>query len=118
MDGDWKKIRIPLGLVVAFLVVCGSTYTYLQNSFVHASDFQQYRADQSRMFKDQQREQRLFMLERDLKKLETDKLILDVKAQSAPRDYTPVDRAVHGKVKTDIEDLKREIKDLKSQNMN
>lgn len=113
MESDWKKVKVPLGLTVGVASALVYGYFYLHSSFVMAADFRQYQENQSKELRSIQRQNQILYLERDLKKMETDKLILDVKRNTAPQSYTPVDKALHEKLNVDVDELKQEIKQLK-----
>lgn len=115
MDSDWKKLPIPLGLTVTFIAAVFGGYAYLHSEFVMAEDFKQYQQSQAKEMRDFQREQTIRGLERDRRKLEADLIMLDVKKETAKGQYTPVDKALHEKVKTDLADVKTEIKELRAE---
>ena len=103
MPEDWKKLQIPAGLVVSFLVVFGGFWAYLHSEFVNAQEFKA--AIQSIEVRS---------LERDKKQLETEVFKLEVKKEALPAKFDPVDKALLEKHKEDLKEVHGELKALKA----
>ena len=102
MPDDWKKLQIPLGLVVAALIVIGATWSYLHSEFVLAEDFRQF-----------QQSVEVRQLERDKKQAENEVLKLEVKQEAYPAKFDAVDRAILQKQRNDLTEINREINEAK-----
>jgi hypothetical protein len=103
MPDDWKKLQIPLGLIVAAVVVIFSAWTYLHSEFVHAADFRQYQqAAETRS------------LEREKKQHELEVLRLGVKREAYPARFDAVDKAILQKHEADLREINQEIAKLKA----
>jgi hypothetical protein len=106
LPDDWKKIQVPLSLVVAFLTVVAGAWAWMHSEFVLAEDFKA--AIQSIEIRG---------IERDKKLVETEVLKLEVKKDALPEQFNAVDRALLEKHKQDLIEIKQDLKETKKRAM-
>jgi len=110
---DWKKIQVPLGLLVSLLVVVAGAYGWARSELVWAADFSA--TIQSIQQGMQDREAR--GLEREAKKTEIEIIKLKTKQQVAPHKFDAIDKATLDANKQDLIELKAQITEVKSRSM-
>jgi hypothetical protein len=106
VPSDWKKLRVPLGLVVATLVALSGLWAWSHAEFVLAQEYEQFK---------QALEVR--GLERDKKQAENEVLKLEVKQDAYPKKFDAVDRAILKKQKADLGELNQALKEVKNRSM-
>ena len=100
---DWKKLQVPLGLVVTALIALAGAWGYAHSEFVLAQDFRQY-----------QQSVEIRGLERDKRQAEFEILKLEVKRDAYPAKFDRVDAAILNKQKNELAEIKQQIKDAKT----
>lgn len=110
MLDDWKKLAIPLGVLIPILMAMGAGYGWAHSNLVWAQDFKA--TVQSIQIGAQQQEVR--GLEREIKKSELEIVKLKAKETHAPAKFDAVDKAVLTAHEEAVKELKEEIKDVKA----
>lgn len=103
----WKQYQGVIGFSIALLTFAGGGWAYLHSEFVQAQEFKQF-----------QQSLEVRSLERDKKATETEVLKLEVKQEVYPKKFDAVDRAILKKHKEDLEEVKRELKEVKNRGAN
>jgi len=102
MTDDWKKLQVPLGLVMAVLIAAGGVWAWAHSEFVLAADYQ--RDQQAIAVRD---------IERDKKRTELEILKLEVKQDAYPQKFDAVDKAILKRQKADLIELNQAMKEIK-----
>lgn len=102
-----SSIKVPLSVAVVATAGAIGGFVYLNDNYVHAEDFRAFQ---------QTLETR--SLERDKNALEREVLKLEVKADHYPEKFDAVDKALLGRQKEDLQEIKKELKDLKERQLN
>lgn len=102
LPDDWKKIQVPLGLVVLSGVIAVGAYGWATSTFVQAAD---YRQDQYYL--------RDGMLQQEQRRLELRETMLSAKEIHAPQKFTREDEIELNQIKKQLNEIKQQRRELK-----
>lgn len=109
MPDDWKKLAIPLGVLLPILMALGVGYGWAHANLVWAEDFKAT----VQSIQENSKQQEVRSLEREIKKSELEVIKLKAKEVHAPEKFDAVDKAVLNAHEAAIKDLKDDIKEVK-----
>lgn len=117
MSIDWESVsnlKTPLGIITAAVGAIVSAYLFLDSTYVHAENFKEYQKTQTEQIKELQKTIELQNLNREKSMLEREIIKLEAKRETNPTKFDPVDKVFLERLKGDVQEIKQDIKALKS----
>ena len=111
---DINELKLPVTVVVTLVGAIVSAYLFLDSSYVHAENFKEYQQTQVKQFKEMQSTVELQNLQREKAYLEREIIKLEVKREAYPQKFDAVDKAFLERLKTDVQEIKQDIKTIKA----
>jgi len=109
MPNDWKKLAVPLGILVPTILVLVGAYGWATSTFALASDV----AATIQSIQLSQRAMEVRGLERDKRKVELEIVKLKAKRTYSSKKFDDVDKATLDAYQGNVQELKVEIDAIK-----